>query len=158
MSDAPEQAFGLRILTVSQLNERVRACLEERVGTVAVAGEIADLARPKSGHVYFTLCDARAQVRAVMWRGLAERLPFALRDGLKIIVVGETTIYGPRGSYQIVAVEIVPRGVGELKRALEELRRRLCAEGLFDPSRKNCLLYTSPSPRDRTRSRMPSSA
>jgi len=141
MSDAPEQAFGLRILTVSQLNERVRACLEEHVGTVAVAGEIADLARPKSGHVYFTLCDARAQVRAVMWRGLAERLPFALRDGLKIIVVGETTIYGPRGSYQIVAVEIVPRGVGELKRALEELRRRLRAEGLFDPSRKKALPF-----------------
>lgn len=141
MSEAAARAFGLRILTVSQLNDQVKQCLEERVGTVAVAGEVADLARPKSGHLYFTLCDARAQVRAVMWRGMAERLPFALADGMKIIVVGETTVYGPRGSYQIIAAEIVPRGIGELRRALEELTRRLRAEGLFDPARKKALPF-----------------
>ncbi len=141
MSEAAERAFGLRILTVSQLNEQVRLCLDAHVGVVAVAGEIADLARPASGHVYFTLRDGRSQVRAVMWRGAAERLPFALQDGMKVIVMGEVTVYSPRGSYQVIAGEIVPRGIGEIARALEELRRTLAAEGLFDPARKKPLPF-----------------
>jgi exodeoxyribonuclease VII large subunit len=141
MSEPAERAYGLRILTVSQLNEQVKSCLEEHIGVVAVAGEIADLARPSSGHVYFTLRDGRAQVRAVCWRGSAERLPFALADGMKVIVMGEVTVYAPRGSYQVIASEIVPRGVGEIARALEALRRKLAAEGLFDPARKQPLPF-----------------
>ncbi len=136
MPEAEDTAFGLKLLTVSQLNDHVQHCLEDRFGLVAVAGEIADLARPRSGHVYFTLRDPRAQIKAVLWRGFAQRLPCTLQDGGKVILVGRITLYTARGSYQIVAQEVIPRGIGEIRRALDALRRKLTSEGLFDEARK----------------------
>jgi exodeoxyribonuclease VII large subunit len=145
--------LGRPILTVSELNEQVKGCLERAFGVVAVAGEIADLAFPRSGHVYFALRDPKAQVAAVLWRGVAGRLPFRLEEGLGVIAVGRLSLYGPRGTYQLVVSEVVPRGLGDLRRGLEELRRRLAAEGLFDDARKRPLppvpraiaVITSPS-------------
>ena len=140
-SEAQEELFGLPVLTVSRLNEQVRYCLEENFTAVAVTGEIADLARPRSGHVYFTLRDKRAQISAVLWRGLAQRLGFPLADGMEVVVLGRVSLYGPRGTYQIIVSELLPRGIGEIKRALEELRRRLAQEGLFAEERKKALPF-----------------
>ena len=134
-----ESLFGLKPLTVRELNERVKSCLEERFEWVAVAGEIADLARPRSGHVYFTLREADAQVRAVMWKGVSARQRTPLADGMQVIALGSLTVYPPRGVYQLVVSEVVPRGLGDIRRALEALRKKLEGEGLFDPARKKAL-------------------
>jgi exodeoxyribonuclease VII large subunit len=120
---------------------------------VWVAGEISNLSRPQSGHVYFTLKDDTAQLRGVLWRSTAVRLAFVPADGLHVICRGRLDVYPPRGTYQLVASTMEPRGVGSLELALRQLREKLAREGLFDPSRKRPLplfprtiaLITSPT-------------
>lgn len=107
--------------------------------SVWVSGEISNFAQPQSGHCYFSLKDEKAQIRAVLWRGAAGRLPFRLVDGLEIICRGHLEVYAPRGSYQLVVEEATPRGVGALELALRQLREKLAAEGLFHPARKKRL-------------------
>jgi exodeoxyribonuclease VII large subunit len=104
-----------------------------------VTGEVSNFARPQSGHCYLTLKDDRAQVRAVMWRGVAVRLRFDLQDGLEVICRGRLDVYAPRGSYQLIIEDILPRGMGALELALRQLREKLGREGLFDPARKRPL-------------------
>jgi exodeoxyribonuclease VII large subunit len=106
---------------------------------VWVAGEISNFARPQSGHCYLTLKDDRAQLRAVMWRGVAARLRFDLHDGLEVVCRGHLDVYAARGSYQLIIEDIVPRGMGALELALRQLREKLAREGLFDPARKRPL-------------------
>jgi exodeoxyribonuclease VII large subunit len=106
---------------------------------VWVGGEISKFSRPQSGHCYFTLKDDRAQIRAVVWRTAASRLKFDLHDGLEVICQGDLEVYAPRGTYQLVARQIEPRGIGALELALRKLKARLEAEGLFDPRRKRPL-------------------
>ena len=125
-----------KILTVHQLTSRVRKVIEEGVGEVWVEGEVSNLARPASGHVYFTLKDDRAQLQAVIWKGVARRLGFKIRDGDQLIVLGRLTVYEPRGQYQIVVERAELAGLGALQRAFEELKARLARRGLFDESRK----------------------
>ncbi len=117
----------------------VRALLEERVGRIWVAGEISNLHRAGSGHVYFTLKDERGQVRAALFRSASRRLAFEPENGLEVIVYADVTIYEARGDLQLIVREIEPRGVGALQLAFEQLRRRLEAEGLFDAARKRGL-------------------
>jgi exodeoxyribonuclease VII large subunit len=104
-----------------------------------VAGEISNLHRAGSGHLYFTLKDARAQVRAALFRSAARRLAFEPENGLEVIVYADVTVYEARGDLQLVVRELEPRGAGALQLAFEQLRRRLAAEGLFDAARKRAL-------------------
>lgn len=128
-----------RILSVWELNSLARQVLQSGMGEVRVAGEVTDVSRPSSGHIYLTLKDARAQLRAVLWRSTASRLPFSLEDGMSVIGTGELDIYPPRGSYQLVIRQLVPQGEGALQLALRQLHAKLAAEGLFEPSRKRPL-------------------
>src|SRR3954447_11675471 len=97
---------GVKVLTVAELTAELKAVLEDGFPSVWVAGEVSNLARPQSGHVYFTLKDAAAQLRSVMWRGIALRLRFAPADGLEVIARGNLTVYPPRGDYQLIVAEL----------------------------------------------------
>lgn len=124
--------------SVSQLNREVRQCLQDRLGKVWVQGEISNLRRQPSGHQYFSLKDEAAQVSCVLFRGAGSGAA-ALRDGLKVELSGEISVYEPRGQYQIVVRRVQPRGAGELEARLRALQEKLRAEGLFDQSRKKTL-------------------
>lgn len=126
-------------LSVAQLTSRLKQVLETAFPSVWVMGEISDLARPRSGHVYLTLKDEQSQIRAVMWRGTASRLTFDLADGQQVLCRGDIDVYLPRGSYQLVIRQIEPRGVGSLQQRLRDLQKKLAAEGLFDPQHKKPL-------------------
>lgn len=142
-----------RPLSISQLTALLKGVVEESFPSVWVAGEISNLARPRSGHLYMTLKDGGAQIRAVMWASTAARLPFKLEEGQAVIALGGVEIYAPQGSYQLILRRIEPQGMGALQLAFEQLKRRLAAEGLFDPDRKLSLprfpkrigVITSPS-------------
>jgi exodeoxyribonuclease VII large subunit len=127
------------VLTVSELTGQIQACLEGNFPSVAVRGEISGLSIAGSGHVYFTLKDDTAQIRAVMWRSRAVRLRFAVADGLQVVSVGGLDVYPARGSYQLVVDELIPDGIGPLELAFRQLHDRLAAEGLFAPERKRPL-------------------
>ncbi len=141
------------VLTVSELTGRIKKLLESRFFTVAVAGEISNLRRPASGHLYFTLKDASSQLPAVCFRGEASRLGMKPEDGQEVTARGRITVYRPRGNYQLVVSEMELKGEGSLQLALARLKSRLAAEGLFDPARKRKLpplpsrvgVVTSPS-------------
>lgn len=127
------------MLRVAELVGAVRALVEDAVGRVWVLGEISNLRRAASGHLYFTLKDDAAQLRAVFFRGDAGRLAFDPADGLEVLAFGEVTVYGARGDLQLRVRQLEPRGQGALQLAFEQLRARLEAEGLFDAARKRPL-------------------
>jgi len=127
------------VLSVAALTAQIKGLLETTFPNVWVGGEISDLSRPRSGHVYFTLKDETSQIRAVMWRSTAERLTFDLSDGLEIICSGNVEVYGPRGSYQLIVRKAEPQGLGALQLAFRRLHAKLAAEGLFDARHKKQL-------------------
>jgi exodeoxyribonuclease VII large subunit len=110
--------------------------LETTFPHVWVEGEICDLRTPSSGHVYFTIKDASAQLAVVLFRGVAGKVGFKLKDGLQVIASGDISVYEKSGQYQLVARQLLPKGLGALQLAFEELKQRLAKEGLFDPARK----------------------
>lgn len=126
-------------LSVSQLTWHIKHLLERSVPKVWVEGEISDMSRPSSGHIYFTLKDDQTQVRAVIWRTAAQRMPFKLKDGMAVVACGGIEVYAPRGSYQLIVNQLQPKGIGELQLAFQQLHQKLSAQGLFDPSRKKPL-------------------
>ena len=128
-----------RVWSVSELTALVKATLEGDFADVAVCGEVSNLARPRSGHVYFSLKDDGAQVRAVLWKTDARRLVFELGDGLAVRAWGDLTVYSPRGEYQLIVRKVEPEGIGPLELAFRQTVERLKAEGLFDPDRKRPL-------------------
>jgi exodeoxyribonuclease VII large subunit len=128
-----------RILTVSQLSALIEGILETQFQSLWVGGEISDVSRPHSGHIYFTLKDEQAQIRGVIWRSTAQRLRFKLEDGQQVVCHGDLDVYPPRGTYQLVVRQIEPQGVGALQLAFKQLAQRLEMEGLFDPARKRKL-------------------
>ncbi len=130
---------GRQVLGVGELMAGLSELLEGAVGRVWVAGEVSNLRRPASGHAYFTLKDEDAQLRSVLFRGNARRLAFDPEDGMAVLAYGELTIYEPRGDLQLIVRALEPRGEGALQIAFEQLRARLDAEGLFDPSLKRPL-------------------
>lgn len=142
-----------RILTPSQLNTLARSLLEDAFPLVLVEGEICNLSRPASGHLYFTLKDARAQVRCALFKPKSHWLPFQPRDGLRVLARARLTLYEARGDYQLIVDSLEEAGEGALRRAFEQMKARLQAEGLFDPARKRALpayvrrlaVITSPS-------------
>src|SRR6058998_1223030 len=142
-----------RVLTVSELTTRLKRLLEKSIGLVWVTGEVTNLRVQSSGHIYFTLKDANAQLNCVLFRGEAVENRAILQDGQKVIVQGDLTVYDPRGQYQLIVRAIELQGVGALQLAFERLKRKLQAEGLFAPERKRPLpgypqrigLVTSPT-------------
>jgi len=135
----PSSLTAERPLSVWELTSQIKDLLEAAFPEVWVAGEASNFARPQSGHCYLTLKDDRAQIRAVMWRGVASRLRFDLHDGLQVICRGRLDLYAPRGSYQLIIEDILPQGIGALELALRQLREKLAREGLFDSARKRPL-------------------
>lgn len=141
------------ILTPSQLNTLARDLLEGAFPLIWVEGELGNVSRPASGHLYFNLKDARAQVRCAMFKPKSSWLPFQPREGLRVLARGRLTLYEARGDYQLVLDHMEEAGEGALRRAYEELKARLTAEGLFDEERKRPLpayvrrlgVITSPS-------------
>lgn len=125
-----------RAYTVSDLTRSIRDALESKIGSVWVEGEISNLRLQSSGHAYFSLKDANAQIRCVQFRGNAANNPVPLRDGMQVQTYGEVTVYEAQGQYQIIVRTIQPRGMGELQARFEALKRKLEAEGLFQPARK----------------------
>lgn len=126
-----------RVWSVSEINSAIRALLEEVLPSLWISGEVANWTRARSGHCYFTLKDERAQLRCVMWRPAAARLPIDPDEGMKVRVHGSVTLYEARGETQFVVRELAAEGEeGLWKIAFEKLRQRLEAEGLLDPTRK----------------------
>ncbi|HEY2145559.1 MAG TPA: exodeoxyribonuclease VII large subunit [Steroidobacteraceae bacterium] len=148
-----EAAANRDIYSVSRLNREVRVLLERGFGALWLEAEISNLARPSSGHWYFSLKDAAAQVRCCMFRQRNMLCAFAPKDGQKVLVRARIGLYEPRGEYQLVIDHMEDSGLGALKRQFEELSAKLAAEGLFAPARKRALpmlpkrigVITSPS-------------
>jgi exodeoxyribonuclease VII large subunit len=129
----------VKVLGVGELTRTVKQLLEEGIGTVWVEGEVSNLSRPSSGHLYLTLKDEEAPLRSVIYRGVALRMRFDLRDGLRVVVRGRLTVYTPRGEYQLQIEEVQPKGIGPLELAYRQLKEKLSARGYFDPRRKKPL-------------------
>lgn len=128
-----------RILSVSRLTSLIRGVLEDNFEHVWVEGEVSNLAMPASGHLYFTLKDAGAQIRCVMFRASARALKFRPRDGMGLIVRGRITLYEQRGDYQLLVEYLEPQGMGALQLAFIQLKEKLAKEGLFAEERKRSI-------------------
>jgi exodeoxyribonuclease VII large subunit len=135
LSFAPER----KIYSVSELSLEIKNLLEKQFPDVWVSGEVSNFRAATSGHFYFTLKDANAQIRAVCFRNQARYLKFKPQDGISVIARGHLSVYEARGEYQLYVEYLEPAGVGALQLAFEQLKAKLAAEGLFDPARKKPL-------------------
>ncbi|MCO6412321.1 MAG: exodeoxyribonuclease VII large subunit [Thiogranum sp.] len=150
MADAAGQR---NLYSVSRLNREVRALLESGFARLWVEGEISNLSRPASGHLYFTLKDAGAQVSCALFRNSAIRMGFVPENGMQVLVRAQVSLYEARGNFQLIVSQMEEAGDGALRRAFEQLKNRLHSEGLFDDARKRPLprlprrigVITSPS-------------
>jgi len=125
-----------QILSVTLLTDHIKLLLEGQFESVWVRGEVSNLRRQSSGHVYFSIKDAGAQISSVIFRGSASKMEFPLKDGQQILAFGRISVYPPRGGYQLIVSHILEDGVGRLQREFERLKQLLADEGLFDSERK----------------------
>jgi exodeoxyribonuclease VII large subunit len=132
---APER----RVLTVSELNAEIRGLLDREYSDIHVSGEISGTKLASSGHYYFTLKDAEAQLRCVCFRSTARFLKFKPQDGVAVLARGRIDVFEARGEYQLQVTSLEPQGHGALQFAFEQLKRKLAAEGLFEQARKRAL-------------------
>ena len=131
-------------MSVTKLNENIKQLLEASFDTLWVEGEVSNLRRPASGHIYFTLKDEKSQIRAVIFRAIpmqrqspwTRSARFDLEEGMCVVCCGRVSVYQPRGEYQLIVDVVEPKGLGALQKAFEQLKARLLAEGLFDPAHK----------------------
>ena len=130
-----------KIFTVSELNADIKNLLEQQFPFIWIYGEISNFRVPASGHFYFTLKDADAQISAVMFRGQQRHLKFRPSDGMGVTGMGRVSVYEPRGTYQIILEYLEPSGIGALQVAFEKLKKQLAAEGLFDDQHKRSLPF-----------------
>ena len=143
----------VHIYTPSELNAEAKRHIEAGFGRVWVQGEISNLAKPSSGHQYFTLKDGGAQIRCALFKGSASKLNIDLKLGDEVLVQGQLSLYAPRGDYQLIAASVLSAGSGALHAEFERLKKQLDEEGLFDPQIKKVLpkwpmriaVVTSPS-------------
>lgn len=126
-------------ISVSELNNSVKTLLETGMGYVFVEGEISNLARPASGHLYFSLKDDKSQVRCAFFRGFTQGKAHAWENGMQVIARARVTLYAPRGDYQLVVEQLQEAGVGALQQAFEALKAKLEKEGLFKTEHKKAL-------------------
>ncbi|HEY4193252.1 MAG TPA: exodeoxyribonuclease VII large subunit [Mesorhizobium sp.] len=139
---APESRTNATEYTVSEISGALKRTVEDTFGNVRVRGEISGYRGPhSSGHAYFTLKDDRSRLEAVVWKGTMGRLKFRPEEGMEVIATGKLTTYPGSSKYQIVIDNLEPAGAGALMALLEERKRRLQAEGLFDPARKQLLPF-----------------
>src|SRR5580692_4931843 len=142
-----------KVFSVAELTEQIRRLLEKQIGQVWVSGEVTNFRAQSSGHIYFTLKDASAQIACVLFRGEAVPHRELISDGQKILVQGDLTVYEVRGQYQLIVRAVELQGVGALQVAFEKLKQKLTTEGLFAIERKRLLpkfpqrigLVTSPT-------------
>jgi exodeoxyribonuclease VII large subunit len=127
------------IYSVSQITELIKAALEVAFPQVWVEGEISNYTKAASGHVYFSLKDENVVLKAVLWKSEAQKIPFEMKTGLKVVCRGRITVYAARGDYQLSVDLVEPKGKGALQLAFEQLKEKLKAEGLFEPGRKKKL-------------------
>ncbi|MEO7052777.1 MAG: exodeoxyribonuclease VII large subunit [Rhodanobacter sp.] len=139
MSALDEPAAPRHVLTPSALNRLVRDLLGDALPQVWIEGELSNVSKPASGHLYFTLKDSTAQVRCAMFKMKASTLRFRPADGMQVLLRAKVGLYEARGEFQLVAEYMEPAGEGALQREFEQLKARLDAEGLFDPARKRAL-------------------
>ncbi len=128
-----------KALSVTELTRLLKDLIESTFGHVWVEGEISNFKCYGSGHCYFTLKDADAQLSAVIWRGVAGRMRVTPEDGMKVLLKGRLSVYEPRGNYQLMVEHLEPAGIGALAAAFEALKRKLADEGLFDAIHKKAL-------------------
>lgn len=141
------------VWTISRLNREARTLLESGLATLWLEGELSNLAQPASGHIYFSLKDANAQVRCAMFRARRQSVGFRPTAGMQVLVRGRVSLYEPRGDFQFIVDQMEEAGAGALQRAFEALKSKLAAEGLFDeatkrplPTLPRCIgVITSPS-------------
>ena len=138
-ADAVKPLPGRRVLSVSQITAAIRSAIESQFCDVWVEGEISNCRTWHTGHIYFTLKDETAQIRAVMFRAASHYLRFKPEDGLHVVARGRLGVYDAKGEYQIVCEHLEPKGVGALQLAFEQLKKTLKAEGLFELARKRAL-------------------
>jgi len=146
-----ERGLASEVLSVSDVTSTIRELLESSFPRILVRGEVTNLSRPQSGHLYFSLFDdiegnkgsrlSSAQLPCVVWRSSVARLRALPANGQKVTVSGRIGVYEPRGTYQLIGDHVEPAGLGELQRLFEELKERLRREGLFDAARKRPLPY-----------------
>lgn len=141
------------VYSITRLNREVRASIEGNFGAQWVEGELSNLARPSSGHLYFSLKDPSAQVRCAMFKPRSQQLRFRPADGMQVLAYARISLYEPRGEFQLVVEHLEPAGEGLLRMKFEALKQKLAAEGLFETERKRPLplwpraigVVTSPS-------------
>lgn len=133
--DLPQDA----VFSVSQITDIIKDILESSFRAIRIEGEISNWRPSSAGHIYFTLKDSNAQIKAVMFRGAASKLAFRPKDGDKVRCSGSLSVYAPQGNYQIIVSAMELSGTGNILQMLEERKRALAAEGLFDSSRKKNL-------------------
>jgi exodeoxyribonuclease VII large subunit len=136
-----EPLLNLPELTVSELSMQLKRTIEDAYGYVRVRGELGKVSYHSNGHVYFDLKDDRASIAGVIWRSTAPRIKIKLEAGLEVVTTGRLTTYPGRSQYQLIVDTIEPAGLGALMALLEERKRKLAAEGLFDEARKQLLPY-----------------
>lgn len=127
------------VFSVSQITDLIKEILETSFRTITIEGEISNWRPSAAGHIYFTLKDNNAQIKAVIFRGAAMRLNFRPKDGDKVRCTGSLSVYAPQGNYQIIVNTMEIAGAGNILQMLEERKRKLAAEGLFDENRKKPL-------------------
>lgn len=127
------------VYSVSQITNYIKEILESSFNQITIEGEISNWRPSSAGHIYFTLKDNNAQIKAVMFRGSAYKLNFTPKDGDKVRCTGSISVYAPQGNYQIIITNMEPVGSGNILQMLEERKKKLAAEGLFDSERKKNL-------------------
>jgi len=136
----PEE-ISEKFFTVSEITGEIRTSLEHKFSNIGVLGEISNVRKPGSGHVYLTLKDKNSQLQAVVFRNTASRIKFELKDGMEVISFGSITVYEPRGQYQLIINKMEPKGIGALQLAFQQLKEKLEKEGLFDHAHKKTIPF-----------------
>jgi len=126
-------------LSVSQLTAWIKRTLDQNIASFWIAGEVSNVTKATSGHVYLTIKDANSQIGAVIWRSSWERCKFDIKEGMAVLGMGKLDVYGPRGTYQVVLQRLEPQGLGPLQIAFRKLHAKLASEGLFLQDRKRPL-------------------
>ncbi len=136
----PEE-INEKFFTVSEITREIRTSLEHKFSNIGVLGEISNVRKPGSGHVYLTLKDKNSQLQAVVFRNTANRIKFELKDGMEVISFGSITVYELRGQYQLIINKMEPKGIGALQLAFQQLKEKLEKEGLFDHAHKKTIPF-----------------
>ena len=128
-----------KIISVSELNRKAKSILEEGIPKLWIEGEISNLARPASGHIYFSLKDQTAQIRCAWFKQRQNQITNNIHNGTKMLALGRISLYEPRGEYQFIIEKLELAGEGDLKRKYEKLKAKLSDEGFFSPESKLAL-------------------